>query len=496
MTFNSIHFLIFFPLVILVYFLIPQKVKNIWLLICSYYFYMSWNPKYVILIVSSTVITWIGGLMIGKNVETDNKYKKKGWVAICLISNLLILGFFKYYNFFSANALFVLSKIGIKITLPNVDILLPVGISFYTFQALGYIIDVYRGTVKPEKNLLRYALFISFFPQLVAGPIERSKNLIHQIYEVHIFDSERVVRGLLLMGWGFFKKLIIADRAALLVTAVYDSYANYSGLQIVVATMIFAVQIYCDFSGYSDIAIGAAEVMGFRLMENFNSPYFATSVKEFWRRWHISLSAWFRDYLYIPLGGNRNGKWKSYRNLLITFGLSGLWHGAGWKYIVWGGLNGLYQVIGDITKKYRENIQKILNINTQCWAYRFFQGIITFFLVDFAWLFFRASRLSIAYRMLKQMVSNFDWRSMLDTQTLLGLNTLSLEEKDFYVLLAAILVLIIVDFLKERVHLRTLLLRQNLAFRWLVYYSIIFTILILGVYGPDYDASEFIYFQF
>lgn len=498
MTFNSINFILFFPIVVLIYFLIPQRTKNIWLLVCSYYFYMSWNPKYVVLIALSTVITWLGGGIIGTLNESglDSKRKQKLYLVLCIASNLLILGFFKYYIFLSGNLIRLLSRMGIGIQIPAFDVLLPVGISFYTFQALGYIIDVYRGSIKPERNLLQYALFISFFPQLVAGPIERSKNLIRQIHEPHYFDEERVARGLLLMAWGFFKKLVIADRAALLVTAVYSAYTNYTGLQIAVATAFFAVQIYCDFSGYSDIAIGAAQVMGFTLMENFHSPYFAKSVSEFWHRWHISLSTWFRDYLYIPLGGNRMGKWKKYRNLMITFCVSGLWHGASWNYVAWGALNGFYQVIGDFTKGFRDGVQKFLHINTRCWSYNFFQGMITFVLIDFSWLFFRANGLKTALGMLRHMFGTPAPFSMLDCNTALGIATLSLSEKDFYVLLTAIALLAAVDSLKDRICFRTALLRQNLVFRYTFYYCIIFVILILGIYGPEFDASTFIYFQF
>ena len=499
-TFNSIHFLIFFPVVVLIYFLIPQKIKWIWLLISSYYFYMSWNPKYVVLIAFSTVITWLGGRGIEKIEQLKSIEKKAMWKKVCLwsclLSNLAILGFFKYYHFFADNISRLFGRLGVEVSIPVIDVLLPVGISFYTFQALGYLIDVYRGTIKAEKNLFRYALFVSFFPQLVAGPIERSGNLIQQLHEPHYFDEERVVRGLLMMGWGFFKKLVIADRAALLVTGVYDNFTDYTGLQIIFATIVFAVQIYCDFSGYSDIAVGAAQVMDFKLMENFHNPYFSRSVSEFWRRWHVSLSTWFRDYVYIPLGGNRHGKQMKYRNLLITFGLSGLWHGASWNYVVWGVLNGFYQIVGDFTLKFRQKLRNVLHINTECWSYSFFQGILTFALIDFSWLFFRAVSLKQALLMILHTIRNFGPISMLDTSRILGIQTLILDEKDFYVLLIAVLILIVVDRLKEKVQLRTFILKQNLVFRYLVYYMIIFTVLIFGIYGPEFDASSFIYFQF
>lgn len=498
MTFNSIEFLIFFPVVVLVYFLIPQKIKWIWLLIASYYFYMSWNPRYAILIIISTLLTWGAGRIMGwlDKKRIRRLYWKKVTLIICLASNLGILMFFKYYNFFANNVNALLGRIGIGYQTPVVDVLLPVGISFYTFQALGYIIDVYRKNIRPEKNLLKYALFVSFFPQLVAGPIERSKNLIRQIHKEHFFDGERVTSGLLMMAWGFFKKLVIADRTAILVSGVYDNYTNYYGLQIVVATMFFALQIYCDFSGYSDIAVGAAQVMGFDLMENFKSPYFAKSVSEFWRRWHISLTTWFRDYLYIPLGGNRRGKWIKFRNILITFGLSGLWHGASWHYVIWGLLNGCYQVMGELTFGIRQKLKKLFRINVSCWSYRVFQGFLTFVLVDFAWLFFRAASLKTAFTMILHSIRNWGMFSMWDTSNVLGIYTFTLDEKEFYILLLALIVLIVADTIKGKVPLRTLLLKQNLVFRYAVYYAILFGLLIFSIYGPEFDASTFIYFQF
>lgn len=316
------------------------------------------------------------------------------------------------------------------------------------------------------------------------------------MHETYGFDLERVKNGLLLMGWGFFQKLVIADRIAILVTDVFDRYMEYTGLQIGVATVLFAFQIYCDFSGYSDIAIGAARVMGFSLMKNFKSPYYANSVTDFWRNWHISLTTWFRDYVYIPLGGNRRGKLKKYRNLLITFCISGLWHGASWNYVAWGGINGIYQIIGDITRPYREKLYKHMKIRTQCGSYRFLQCLFTFICIDFTWLFFRANGFMEAVRMIKHSVENFGALSMINTQTLLGIHPMKLSEKDFYVMVASIVVLMIVDYVKRRVDLKAVLARQNLWFRWLVYYMMIFTILIFGVYGPEYDASTFIYFQF
>lgn len=496
MLFNSVEFLVFFPVVALAYFALPQRMRNVWLLAASYYFYMSWNPKYALLIAASTVATWGTGLLLERAGRDGPAARRRLLLAACLVFNLGILFFFKYYDFAVANISAALRPLGVAFRAPAFDVVLPVGVSFYTFQALGYVIDVYRGEMRAERSLWRYALFISFFPQLVAGPIERSKNLMGQMYESHTFDGKRVRDGLLLMGWGFFEKLVLADRIAILVTEVFDSYKDYTGLQIIAATVLFAFQIYCDFAGYSDIAIGAARVMGFRLMKNFNSPYFATTVSDFWRNWHISLTTWFRDYVYIPLGGNRCSRWKWCRNLLLTFSLSGLWHGASWNFVVWGGLNGLYQVAGKLTEPYRTAAKKRLGIRTDCASYRLFQRLVTFALVDFAWLFFRARGFMAAFRMLRRCAVNFGLASLLDPKTVIGFSTMGMDEKDFYVMLIGLVVLGLADYFRQRVDLKAALDRQNIVFRYLVYYGMIFTVLIFGVYGPEYDASAFIYFQF
>lgn len=341
MLFNSMHFLLFFPIVTFIYFFIPHKFRYIWLLITSYYFYMSWNPKYALLIGISTIITYLSGILIEKSNKITDKQKskffKKLWVFLSLFINLSILFLFKYCNFFTYTLTKIFSLINITIKVPSFDFILPVGISFYTFQALSYTIDVYRGNIKFEKNLGKYALFVSFFPQLVAGPIEKSKDLLNQFNEKHIFDYNRVKNGLVLMLWGFFQKVFISDRLAILVDTVFNNPSNYKGLEIIVASVFFAIQIYCDFSSYSNIARGAAEVMGFDLSLNFKQPYFSKSIQEFWRRWHITLGAWFKDYLYIPLGGNKCSKWRRYFNNMVVFLISGLWHGAAINFIIWGG---------------------------------------------------------------------------------------------------------------------------------------------------------------
>ncbi len=497
MLFNSVDFLIFFPLVTLIYFIIPHKIRYLWLLVCSYYFYMCWNAQYALLLFASTFVTWASGLAIAhvakKEADDPTRQRSKGIVAISLMLNLSLLFFFKYANFTIDNFNAIFSKIGITFRIPTLDLLLPVGISFYIFQALSYTIDVYRGDVPVERNLLRYMLFVSFFPQLVAGPIERSSRLVTQLYEKHRFDFDRMVRGLMLMLWGYFQKVVVADRICVLVDQVFNYATYYSGFTVLVGVLFFAVQIYCDFSGYSTIAVGAAQVMGFDLMDNFSQPYLAVSVADFWRRWHISLTTWFRDYLYIPLGGNRKGKWKKYRNILIVFLCSGLWHGANWTYVIWGGLNGLYQVIGAETKKFREKCKRIFHIRSNTSSGKLLSMMITFLLVDFSWIFFRAATLGDAITVLKQLFSSFNPWVLFDGT----LYTLGLSQIDFWVGVLAILVILIVDVLHERkVHIRKWILEQNLVFRWVIYFVTLFTILIFGFYGPNYDAAQFIYFQF
>lgn len=483
MIFNSIDFLLFFPIVILIYFGLPQKWKTYWLLGASYYFYMCWNVKYILLLLLSTVITFASGILMEKT-ETH----KKQIVAGSFIINLSILAVFKYYNFFVKTIITLFSHLGIAISIPKFDVLLPVGISFYIFQALGYTLDVYRKEVKAERNFVQYALFVSFFPQLVAGPIERTKNLLHQIKEPHYFEEKRVAYGLQLMLWGLFKKIVIADKAAILVDTVYGNYQIYEGWELVIATVLFAVQIYCDFSSYSDIAIGAAQVMGFSLMQNFRQPYFSQSVTEFWRRWHISLSTWFRDYLYIPLGGGRCKPLYHYRNLMIVFLVSGLWHGANWTYVVWGGINGIYQIVENYLKK-RLGFQ----LSSEQFGGKVFRMLGTFLLINFSWIFFRAKDLKSAVEIIKRMISVNNLWIVVDG----SLGNMGLDFKDLFVLFISLEILIVVSILQYRnVRIRDCISRQNIVFRYMIYIAALVFIIIFGIYGVAYDATSFIYFQF
>ena len=497
MLFNSMEFLIFFPCVCLLYFLIPHRLRYLFLLACSYFFYMCWNPEYAFLMLTSTAITYASGLLIdsAEKIEAQDRRirRKKLYVTLSFLSNLSILFFFKYYGFAAGTMTRLLGAAGLEVQIPQFDVILPVGISFYTFQALSYTVDVYRKEIYAERNFFKYALFVSFFPQLVAGPIERSKNLLIQINEKHTFQFERVREGLLLMLYGFFQKVVLAEYLARIVDNVYNTYTERTGFQLLVATVCFAFQIYCDFGSYSNIAIGAAKVMGFRLMENFNTPYFAVSVADFWRRWHISLSTWFRDYLYIPLGGNRKGKMRKWVNLMIVFLASGLWHGASWHFVVWGGLNGAFQVVGSWLKPLRKRLMRLLHVDENAPSHKLLQMLLTFTLIDFSWIFFRAAfrqGLSILKTMLGFREANwFTWGH--------NLEVMGLTPSTRNVLVLSLLILLIADICKYRgISIIQWLCRQGVWLRWLVYYAAIFGILIFGVYGPGFDASQFIYFQF
>ena len=484
MLFNSIDFLFFFPIVVALLFVIPKQLRGIWLLIASYYFYMSWNPKYALLMAFSTFVTWLSGILMGR-CEKDEVTKKKWIVAGSFLINLSILFVFKYANFIMDSVTGVLNQFGVTLTDKRLDLLLPVGISFYTFQALSYTMDVYRGTIKAEKNFLQYALFVSFFPQLVAGPIERSGNLLSQIQGIagiKLWNFERVRDGLLLMFWGLFQKLVIADRTSILVNEVYNNYERYGLVEIAVATVLFAFQIYCDFGGYTNVARGAARVMGFELMQNFRQPYLACNIKDFWRRWHISLTTWFTDYLYIPLGGNRKGELRKNINVCIVYLVSGLWHGASWNYVAWGGLHAIYQVVGNLKAKVVKRPDKESRYKS------LIQIIVTFVLVDIAWVFFAAPGFSHALRMFKQMSICVQTTSLLD---------LGLDKGNWFVLIVAILILYIIDILHEcNRSVFAIVNSKPLVVRWILYLGLIWFIILFGIYGVGYDTGQFIYFQF
>lgn len=494
MNFNSVQFLIFFPIVVALYYLIPRKLKCVWLLVASYYFYMCWNIKYALLIAVSTLITYGAGLLLN---GTANRRKRKLIVALSLVANLGILVFFKYFGFILTNINHITGLFGMEAVSNPFDFLLPVGISFYTFQALGYTIDVYRGEIAAEKNIVKYALFVSFFPQLVAGPIERSRNLLSQINRVSLkkeFDYKKFVTGFSMMVWGLFEKVVIADRISIFVDGVFSSLQAVGTVETLLAAFGFAIQIYCDFGGYSAIAIGAANVMGFDLMENFNAPYLSSSISDFWHRWHISLSTWFRDYLYIPLGGNRCSKIRKYFNIMVTFIVSGLWHGAAWTYVLWGMIHGAYQVIGDALMPLRKKVTKALKVDTDTFSYNFGRIIITFILTSLAWVPFRAASMGDVLLYFKDMFTRPNLWILFNE----GMFAFGLTRQETTILTLATLLMIVVDLLKyfKNETLGAFLYRQNLWFRWLVLIVLIVACVVFGKYGIDFDSGQFIYFRF
>lgn len=471
MVFNSFEFLLFFPIVCFIYYLLGKnRYRNPFLLVASYYFYMNWQPIYAVLILTSTVLTYVCGLLVEKHAGA--RKRQQAFLVAGLVLNFGILFTFKYFNFVNESLFCLMSYCGLRWPVPNLDVLLPVGISFYTFQAVGYSIDVYRGTIRAERNFFTYALFVSFFPQLVAGPIERAKNLLPQFHEEHAFDEDNVREGFKLMVWGYFMKLCVADVLSPYVDAVYNNVPEHNGTSMLLATLFFTIQIYCDFAGYSSIAIGAARVMGYRLMDNFRQPYFALDIKEFWKRWHISLSTWFMDYLYIPLGGNRVPYPRLLLNLAITFLVSGIWHGANWTFFCWGTLHGallcIEKALG-IGKRRYTGVRKCCH-----WA-------VTFALVCLAWVLFRANDMHDAVSIL----AGIFLRPGLPDITFAMFTEITLA-------LVALLVVGCKECIDE-FGLRPRLFVRHATFANHAYIvAIIAYLLLFGVLGGD----QFIYFQF
>ena len=479
MLFNSLEFAIFAPIVTAVYFLLPQAWRVAWLLAASCVFYMAFVPAYIFILLVTILIDYFAGIYIEK---VDVRHKKT-LLRISIVSTCLVLFCFKYLEFFTNSFLTAAGWLGWHGTHPAIAILLPIGLSFHTFQSLSYVIEVYRGHQRAEHNFVVYATYVMFFPQLVAGPIERPQNLLHQFREFHEFDYDNVTVGLKRMAWGFFKKLVVADRLALYVNDVYDSPRGYNGLQLTIATFFFAYQIYCDFSGYSDIAIGAAQVLGFRLMENFNTPYYSLSVGEFWRRWHISLSTWFRDYVYVPLGGSRVKGWWYIVNILVTFGISGLWHGANWTYVCWGILNGIYLIAGRLTKDSRDRFFSALGLGAGTLTRRIIMQASTFVLICLAWIVFRAHTLSDASYIVTHLARDWDFHHIKTEQFML---------RQLPIAIAALVALEIGQMPKIQAAVPAFLTQIPTPGRWAFYSAFIMTIVMFGIY----QKTQFIYFQF
>lgn len=466
MLFNSLAFLLFFPIVGILYWVLPHKYRNIFLLLASYYFYMSWEPSYAILILFTSLSTWFCGLKIAS--KSNNR---KLYITLCLSINFLILFFFKYYNFAIDSITSIISWQNYRLHIPYSHFLLPVGISFYTFQSIGYTIDVFRKEIQPEKNFVTYALFVSFFPQLVAGPIERAKNLLPQFHSKHLFDGEEFIEGLKLMIWGFFMKLCVAGNVAPYVDAVYNNVPHHNGTSLLLASAFFSFQIFCDFGGYSLIAIGTARCLGFKLMQNFNHPYLSTSFRDFWHRWHISLSSWFGSYVYIPLGGSRCSHIKHYRNLMITMLASGVWHGANWTFIWWGGIHGVFLVINAIYNKITNNKHIVP---------KFIAVLGTWIAATWAWVFFRANNLSDAFTITQKIITEPGKLYKGD-----GIPSLVLP-------ILMILILLIKE-IKDEYHVRFSLMHNHNP--WISIPSVALVIIVI-LLCAEFNSGKFIYFQF
>ena len=467
----------------MLFFALPHKWRWLLLLIESCYFYMAFVPVYILIMAFTIVVDYFAGLYIE---EAEGK-RRKTLLVLSLVANIGVLCVFKYFNFFNANLSVLLGQFNWENPVPYLTILLPIGLSFHTFQAMSYTIEVYRRNQKAERHLGIYALYVMFYPQLVAGPIERPQNLLYQFRTKFNFEYDRVVSGLKLMGWGLFKKVVIADRLAVVVDLVFENPEGYNALSLGIGVLFFTFQIFCDFSGYSDIAIGAARVMGFKLMKNFDSPYQSTSIKEFWARWHISLSTWFKDYLYISLGGNRVSVPRWYLNLFIVFLISGFWHGANWTFIIWGALHGTYLVFELILNR------KITGTGLAFKRLRrFLSWMVTFVLVMLAWVFFRADNVQIAFVILQKLTTGLPELLVEGIHGGSVFQYLGVSKKELILSCGLIVFLEVVHFVDRRLSLTVWLKGKPAAFRWGVYFALVFSIVFLGVF----ESRQFIYFQF
>ena len=451
------------------------------LLVASYYFYACWDYRFLFLLVFSTFLDYYTGLQIYK---VENHQTKKRWFWLSVVINLGFLGVFKYYNFFAHSFADALELLGVKVNLWTLKIILPVGISFYTFHGLSYVIDIYKNRITPEKNFINYSVFVSFFPLLVAGPIERATHLLPQIKEKRTFDYAKAVDGLRQILWGLFKKIVIADSCSEFANIIFNNSDNYTGSTLLVGAIFFTIQIYCDFSGYSDIALGTARLFGIELLKNFAFPYFSRDIAEFWRRWHISLSSWFKDYLYIPLGGSKMGKWGQIRNTFIIFLVSGFWHGANWTFITWGALNAIYFLPLLLTKNNRNNIDIVAQGKLLPTFKEFTSILITFGLTVFAWIFFRAENIHHALRYIKNLFSS-------SLFTLPNFPNMS----KVLIILPFILIFFLVEWVgrERQFAINGIDTIKKHFIRWTIYYAIIIVIIYFSL---DNRKQEFIYFQF
>lgn len=478
MLFNSLSYLLFLPVVFTIYWMVNKRglqLQNGLLLLASYFFYACWDWRFLFLLVFSTALDYFTGI---KMFEAKSEQLKKIWFWISISINLGFLGIFKYYNFFAESLAIAIENIGFQANFWTLQVILPVGISFYTFHGLSYVIDIYKNRIEPERNVVTYSLFVSYFPLLVAGPIERATHLLPQIKKRRIFSSEKAIDGINQIIWGLFKKVVIADGCAVYANSIFENYESQNSLTLLLGGVYFAFQIYGDFSGYSDIALGTSKLFGIDLLKNFNYPYFSRDIAEFWRRWHISLSSWFKDYLYIPLGGSKGGTWMKIRNTFIIFLVSGFWHGANWTFIIWGALNALYFMPLLLTNNNRNNIESVASGKILPSLTEFLAIIVTFFLTVIAWIFFRSDTISNAFKYLKKMFSfNFDG----------GIKYLPIDRYSVEMVLLIFYFLYFEWNAREKEHP---FVGKNGFLKVII---IIISIIVFGVYSK---ANDFIYFQF
>ncbi len=482
LSFLSLSYFVFFPVVAAVYFLLPWRGRNVWLLGCSWFFYLCAGREYFLFLLATATLTYFAARALEKG-------KQKGLLVGMLGLFVGALFLFKYLNFGASLLTRALGAVGLDWAPVVPQLLLPAGISFYFFAAMGYLIDVYRGEQEAERSFVKCALFLSFFPYLLSGPIGRAGKLLPQFNSLHKFNYVNLREGLFRFLWGAFKKLVLADRLAVVVDTVFAAPESFGAIQVVAAACAFSVQIYCDFSAYSDMAVGSARVMGFTLTENFRTPYFARSIGEFWRRWHISLSTWFRDYLYIPLGGSRRGTGRKYVNLLIVFAVSGLWHGAALSFVVWGLLNGVYQVVGGLTEPLRAKVRAVLHLGEDSKVTVLWQMGCVFALATVAWVFFEAGSVGTGLAVLRNMVKPVLW-------DVGGLTAMGMGRKEFLVAGVGFLLMTGVDAWSQKTDPARRVAGAPRWVRWCVYLGLLMTVVIFGSYGTGYDAQSFIYGQF
>jgi D-alanyl-lipoteichoic acid acyltransferase DltB (MBOAT superfamily) len=480
MLFNSSQFALFFAISVCLLALLAQRYRWMLLLAASYYFYMCWNVNYALVLIGVTLTTYLSGLQMAK---CRKKTAKKMILVLCLLIDVGMLFFFKYFDFFSQSLAKLLNTLGVLVSFPMLEILLPVGISFYTFQSVGYAVDVYSDRIPPEKHLGFFALFVAFWPQILAGPIGRASHLLPQLKKDNELAYSQIVEGLRLMLWGLFKKAVIADHLAIYVSRVYGHLDDHQGLPLMIAALFYTVQIYCDFSGYTDMARGAAKVMGYDLMENFRRPYFAKSLREFWHRWHISLSTWFLDYVYIPLGGRRVAKWRWYYNLLAIFLLSGLWHGANWTFVIWGAFHGICLIIEYATGGFQERLASRLCPQRDCLRHKAIQIGLTMMLVYVSWIFFRADTVADAYYIISHML-------LIDPNQM-GVSVVG--GLSFLLSIFLIMVLIAADLWERKARLNVWLDSRPSWMRWSLYSAAVWAVAVSTIFGVK---QEYIYFQF